>query len=254
MKHIPTLFIQELRSQLYAPATYAAGVLFLVLMGAIYVLLLTSSAQMPQEATPAEEFFQLFFIPVWFMVPMLTMRSFAEERRLGTLETLLTTPVTSFEIVVSKFLAAYFLYICLWSLTLLFPYVVSTVSGGIVIAGQLNSPSTLIGGYTFIAVSGLLYTATGIFTSSLTRSQLISAMLSFCLLFIFITGAKMIALIPLGQNPELVSLTNVPEYLRTFQHLEDFSRGILDTRPFFFYTSNAFLMLGLTTLVVRRKH
>lgn len=253
MKNLPTLFFQELRTHLYSPATYAAAVLFMLLMGVIYVLLLSEAAQAPNTRTVPEDFFQLFFIPVWFMVPMLTMRSFAEERRLGTLETLLTTPVSTFEIVLSKFLSAYTLFFLLWALTLLFPLAVATVSPPAIAAGQLQNFSTLLGGYAFIAVSGILYTAVGIFTSSLTRSQLIAGMLSFCILFIFIVGAKTLALIPVAQTSEVLSLTQVPEYLRTFQHLEDFTRGVLDTRPFFFYISNALLMLGLTTLYIRRK-
>lgn len=253
MKRLPALFMQELRTQLYSPATYAAAVLFLLFMIGPYLMSLQDAARMPQELSPPEMFFQTFWIPVLFMVPMLTMRSFAEERHLGTLETLLSTPVRPFELTLSKFLGAYAFYLLLWALTLCFPLVVYWISPTLVDQGQLLNTSTLAGGYAFIALSGMLYTAIGIFTSSLTRSQLIAGMLSFCLLFIFIVGAKMLASVPVTSASSAMSLASVPEYLQTFRHLEDFTRGVIDTRPFFFYISNAFVLIGVTSLVVRNK-
>lgn len=253
MSHFFTLLRHEVRALLFAPATYAAAVLFLLLMGFFYIVGLVDAARMVQETTVPERFLQLFWVPVWFMVPLLTMRSIAEERRLGTLETLLSTPVSAGEIVLSKFCGAYLFYLALWGLTLLFPLAVGLVSPALVEEGQLLGRANLVGGYTFIAVSGVLYTAVGLFASSLTRSQLIAGMFSFCILFAFTVGPRLLVQLPLMESPQAVSLNNVPDYLHTFQHLEDFTRGILDTRPFCFYLSNTLLLLGLTTLITRKK-
>ena len=80
---------------LVSPGTYIAAVLFLVVMGVVFTGILDSYSQGPQDASPAIAFFQLFWFPVLFMVPLLTMKCLAEERRLGTIETLFTAPVTS---------------------------------------------------------------------------------------------------------------------------------------------------------------
>jgi ABC-type transport system involved in multi-copper enzyme maturation permease subunit len=95
---------------LVSPSTYVAAVVFLTVMGLTFTTLLESYTE-PQETSPAVLFFKFFFVPVLVMVPLLTMKSISEERRLGTMETLLTTPVTTFEVVLGKFGAAYLLYI-----------------------------------------------------------------------------------------------------------------------------------------------
>ena len=109
------------------------------------------------EVLPAVTFFRLFWIPVFFMVPLLTMKSLAEERRLGTLETLLTTPVTTTEVVLGKFGAAYVLYLLLWGSTAGFHYVLHYYARD----ARLLEAGPLVGGYVFIALSGLLFDFSG---------------------------------------------------------------------------------------------
>ena len=106
MKHFPTLLSHEIRMLLVSPATYVAATLFLGFMGMIFTKILEEYSSAPQEHSPAHIFFQLFWLPVCVMVPLLTMKCLAEERRLGTIETLLTTPVTTTEVVLAKFGAA----------------------------------------------------------------------------------------------------------------------------------------------------
>ena len=94
---------------LVSPATYVAATLFLGFMGFVFTKILEIYSTTPQEISPAGVFFELFWMPVCVMVPMLTMKCLAEERRLGTIETLLTAPITTTEVVLAKFGAAYFL-------------------------------------------------------------------------------------------------------------------------------------------------
>ena len=117
MKHFFTLLSHEIRMLLVSPGTYIAATAFLAFMGFIFVGILESYSTAAQDSSPVQVFFSLFFLPVFFMVPLLTMKCLAEERRLGTIETLLTTPVTTTEVVLGTFGAAYFLYMLLWGST-----------------------------------------------------------------------------------------------------------------------------------------
>ena len=95
MRHFFTILGHEIRALLVNPSTYIAAVLFLGVMGFVFSEVLDVYSKIPQETAPAVVFFRFFPIPALFIVPLLTMRCLAEERRLGTIETLLTTPVTS---------------------------------------------------------------------------------------------------------------------------------------------------------------
>ena len=126
----------------------------------------------PKEENPSITFFRLFFVPVFFMVPLLTMRSVSEERSRGTIETLMTTPVTATEVILSKFTAGYLYYAVLWAFTGCFHILFYSF----VQEDSLFDPYPIIGGYAYIAVSGTLFLSLGIFSSALTRSQLVAGL------------------------------------------------------------------------------
>ena len=127
---------------LVSPSTYVARGLFLAVMGFIFTGILKSYSAAPQEISPAQVFFQLFWLPVLFLVPLLTMKCLAEEPRLGTIETLLTTPVTTTEVVLGKFGAAYILYLLLWASTAFFFYILSRFARD----ARFIDPAPLLGG------------------------------------------------------------------------------------------------------------
>ena len=118
MRKFGYLFNQQLKQMFISPSTYIAAFLFLTFMGVMYLYSLIEVSRGTIGRSPTEIFLSAFWIPVLFMVPLLTMRSLSEERRMGTLGTMMTTPVTAFEIVLSKFLAAYFFVfeVCVMSL------------------------------------------------------------------------------------------------------------------------------------------
>tara|TARA_B100001248_G_scaffold262589_1_gene259715 strand:+ start:11078 stop:11803 length:726 start_codon:yes stop_codon:yes gene_type:complete len=238
---------------LVAPATYVAAVLFLLLMGFLYLFLLEDFSRVPQDSLPSTAFFSVFWLPVFFMVPLLTMKSIAEERNSGTLETLMTTSASPFEVVLSKFLGAYCFYCFLWGVTISFPLIVHATLPASSIDPRLLDMASWTGGYLFVALSGVLYIALGIFCSSLTRSQLVAGMLSFSLLFMIIIGGRLLAELPLLEISSFQFLNEPIKTLQVFSQLEDFSRGIIDSRPFFLYISSGFLFLGLTSLWVEAK-
>lgn len=253
MRHFWILFKHELRMLLISPTTYVAGSLFLALMGFIYWAILRDMITSPQNELPAVQFFKSFWIPTFFVIPLLTMRSIAGERSLGTLDTLLTTPTSRIAVVAGKFAGAYSFYLLLWALTLGYPFIANKLLFTHNESTALLQSESIMGSFSFIAISGVLFVAIGIFTSSLTRSQLVAAMLSFTLLFIVIVGGQQIGTLTQSGIEPTGWLFHTLDYLAIFTHLDDFAHGIIDTRPFFYYLSAGFLLLGISTLVIEAK-
>ncbi len=253
MRHFLILLKHELRMLLISPATYIAAVLFLCLMGFLYWAILRGMVNTPSEILPAVQFFNIFWLPVFFVVPLLTMRSVAGERSSGTLDTLMTTPAPRVAIVLSKFTGAYCFYMLLWAATLGFPYLTGAVFPQAVERDVLLDPAPLVGGFLFLATSGILFIAIGIFASSITRSQLVAGMLSFTTLFVVIVGGQQLGNLADTGDSLNTWLVNTTNYLQIFEHLDDFASGVIDTRPFFYYTSLGALLLGLSTLVIEAK-
>lgn len=249
MKHFTTILSHEIRMLLVNPSTYIAAVLFLAVMGFVFTGILESYSKAAQETSPAHVFFKFFFLPVWFMVPLLTMKCLAEERRLGTIETLLTTPVSTTEVVLGKYGAAYFLYLLLWSGTVGFFYILQKFAGD----ARFLDPGPLIGGYLFIAISGLMFIAIGIFASSLSRNQAIAGIIAGAILFLLVIGPRLLLEVE-ALNAELLRpLKSVIEYAQIMQHLDDFTRGVVDTRQLLFYLSGTVLALIFSILGVEAK-
>ena len=222
MRHFFTILSHEIRMLLVNPSTYIAATLFLVVMGFFFTGILQDYSAAAQEVSPAQVFFQIFWVPVLFMIPLLTMRCLAEERRLGTIETLLTTPVTTAEVVIGKYAAAYLLYLLLWGSTGGFFYILHRFAGDI----HFMDTGPLIGGYTFIAVSGLLFIGIGVFASSLSRNQAVEV---------------------------LAPIKEIVEYAQVVEHREDFTRGVVDSRQLLFYLSGTVLALIFSILSVEAK-
>lgn len=249
MRHFFTILSHEIRMLLVNPSTYIAAVLFLGVMGFVFANILADYSRGPQEMSPAYVFFQVFWIPVFFMVPLLTMKCISEERRLGTLETLLTTPVSTTEVVLGKYGAAYFLYISLWASTGGFFYILDRFAGD----ARFLDPGPLVGGYLFIAVSGLLFVALGVFASSLSRNQAVAGILAFAVLFAVIIGLRFLEGTAAFDAESLSAFKTAVGYAQVFTHLGDFSRGVVDTRHLLFYLSGTVLALIFSILGVEAK-
>jgi ABC-2 type transport system permease protein len=249
MKHFFTLLSHEIRMLLVNPSTYIAAVLFLGVMGFVFTGILESYSKAPQELSPAHVFFQLFWLPVLFMVPLLTMRCLAEERRLGTIETLLTTPVTTTEVVLGKYGAAYLLYITLWASTSGFFYILKRFSGD----ARFIDVGPLAGGYLFVAVSGLFFIALGVFASSLSRNQAVAGILCFSMLFGLIIGGRYLTEAVWLNRDVLYPVKAAVDYADVWAHFDDFTRGVVDTRQLLFYFSGTVLALIFSILGVEAK-
>lgn len=250
MRTLRILLAHELRMLLVTPASYVAATLFLLVMGFIFAGVLESYTAAAHEESPAAVFFQLFWLPVFFMVPLLTMRALAEERRLGTLDTLLTAPVRPAQVVLAKYLASYALYLAFWAAT----------AGFFVILHRFAGPThrldwgPLVGGYLFIAVTGTLFIALGILASALTRNQAVAGILAFVLLLALVIGSRFAATLEILKLDTHASLRAVVDYMQVFTHLEDFTRGVIDSRQIVLYFSSAALALVLAVLGLEAKY
>lgn len=249
MKHFFTLLSHEIRMLLVSPSTYLAATLFLLFMGFIFTGILESYSKAPQDLSPAHVFFQLFWLPVCLIFPLLTMKCLAEERRLGTIETLLTTPVTTTEVVLGKYGAAYFLYLALWGSTAGFFYILHRFSGD----ARFIDSGPLLGGYLFIAVSGLFFIAIGVFASSLARNQAVAGILTSIMLFGLIVGVRFLAETAWLDREVLYPVKAAVDYAQVFTHFDDFTRGVIDTRQLLFYFSGTVLALIFSILGVEAK-
>jgi ABC-2 type transport system permease protein len=249
MRHLPTIFFHELRVLMLAPSTYIAAVLFLGVMGFIFAGILESYNKEAQDLSPSFVFFSLFWLPVLFMVPLLTMKCLAEERRAGTLETLLTTPVSTAEVVLGKFAASYALYLFMWLLTIGFMFILDNYAQD----ARFLDPGPLIGGYVFVAVSGLLFVSVGVLASSLSRSQAVAGVLAFALLFAIIVGTRLVSDLTVLQQEGFTRFRDTLDNVQVMSHLQDFTRGIIDTRQIVFYLSGTALALIFSILGVEGK-
>lgn len=246
MRTLRILLRHELRSLLLSPSTYIAGTLFLFVLGLVYQAILDTYVADPQEDPPAVALFSVFWLPVFFMVPLLTMRSIAEERRLGTLETLLTAPVTPASVVLAKFLAAYLLYTGLWAVTALHPLLAQGFAAG----APLHDWGAIAAGYTFIASSGLLFIAIGILASALSRAQVVAAVGCFVGLFTLLAGGRYATdwLVDLGEGNR--ALVRLLRHIQPFEHAEAFARGRIDLGAIVFYVAAAAALLHIAALAV----
>ncbi|MBI4342948.1 MAG: ABC transporter permease subunit [Candidatus Omnitrophica bacterium] len=241
MTNLIALTSRELKAFWYSPIAYVVGALFLLLQGWVFWLLVAAlnDPRVDPSFTMSEFFFGgtfFFWFSVLMMTPLLTMRAFSEEKRTGSIEFLLTAPVTDAQVVLAKFLGAWLAYIMLWLFTVAFFLIMqrwTPIDWGAAAVGYLGT--WLLGGV-FIAI--------GIFASSLTRNQVIAAVLSFVIIVLLFSIGILDAFIKDPDTSQFI------RYLSMLDHLRDFSKGILDTRPIAFYLSLTIIGLFLTGRVI----
>jgi ABC-2 type transport system permease protein len=234
---ILTTFGRELRAYFFSPLAYVVLASFLFVNGITFATLVGYLNDAPSAVgAPMEYFFGgtiLFWLALAFVGPILPMRLLSEERRSGSLEILMTAPVTETQVVVGKYLAALAFYVVLWAPTVLYAVIIATY-------GDLDW-GPLASAYVGVLGIGSLFLAAGLFASGLSRNQIVAALVGFALVFaLFILG-----LLEFLVNGE--TLREVLGYLNLIQHMEDFSKGIVDTRRLVYYVSGTVLFLFLTS-------
>jgi ABC-2 type transport system permease protein len=252
MRNIPVLLRREWSAYFTSIVGYVCVMIFLLVMGFFFVAVVarTWAQDGPSDLTPIQGLFYLSWVPVMFVVPALTMRLFAEEKRAGTVEMLMTAPVSDYEVVVAKYLGAVLLYLVMWSITILYAFILEYFSSGT--SGLDFGP--MWGGYLCMALMGQFFISLGLLASSLTRNQVIAFILSFAVICVYVFGPLLAPSIMGGLKLfEGDVVRPVVAYFSIFDQIKDFSRGMIDLRPVVLYVTGSVFVLFLTTRVVESR-
>jgi ABC-2 type transport system permease protein len=244
MRWLP-VFRKEMRLYFGSPVAYVVFAFFLLISGWFFSQIFLFYSDMSMRSFMQPQFgqnlsitenvmrplFSNMSVVLLFFIPMITMRLFAEEKRAGTMELLLTYPVRDGEVLAGKFLSALGLYAVLLVLTLLYPALVAyftRVEWGPILTGYLG---LLLVGATFLAV--------GLLMSSLTENQIVAG---------FVTFGILLAFWVIGWGADFAggNMRTILQYLSITEHMDGFSRGLIDTKDLVYYGTAIALALFMT--------
>ena len=237
------IYKRELFAFFVTPLAWVLIVVFLVVQGMHFFLLVDHFARemdIAGDETPLSAFFGntvLLYMVLLVLVPPMTMRLFAEERRSGTIETLMTAPVSSAAVVLAKYAAVMTTYVAMWAPTTLY----------LVILGRTGALDwhAAASAYLGILLVGAGYLAVGLCASALTRSQFLAMLwTALVLLVLFILGVGEFV------TREGSTMHAVCSHVSVWAHMQDFSSGIVDSRRLVFYGSLTLLPLYVATRAV----
>jgi ABC-2 type transport system permease protein len=224
---------RELAAYFTSPVAYIVTGLFLAFSGFIFfsTFFLANRAEL-------RNFFSLLPILFAFFIPAITMRLFSEEARSGSLETLMTLPVSGADAVAGKFLAAF-----IFSASMLVPTFVYAATVFV-----LGSPDVgpMIGGYLGALFLAACFTSIGLFASTLTKNQIVAFFVAFAVCIVLALVDKFLIFLP-------ARIVDQFEFVSAGYHFESISRGIVDTRDLLYFLSLTVLFLGLAVRSVENR-
>jgi ABC-2 type transport system permease protein len=240
MRKFFTLWKREVATYFRSPIAYVILFFFLLLAGVIFYANLLLMNQAPTSFSAVEVYFNTPFF--WFIfvppIPLITMRLFAEEYKLGTIESLMTAPVRDMQVLLAKYFSAMFFFVVLWAPTALF-FVVFQWRAHLPAA---SSPGVWLGAYAMLLLFGMFFVSIGCLASALTRNQIVAAIISFVSIAMLACWGFYERWFP-NVSPVLRELT---EYLSPIRHMAEFSQGLFDTRPVALYVSLTAMILFFT--------
>ncbi|WP_027369928.1 ABC transporter permease [Desulfovermiculus halophilus] len=224
---------KEFKDYFVSPIAYMVIAIFLLVTGWFFF-----STFFIQDQASLRSFFNLLPITFAFVIPALTMRLFAEEFNVGSYEILSTMPISPVQIILSKFLAA----VCMVGAMLLptLAYV-----GFVAWLGDLD-PGPVLGGYVGSLLLGASFAAIGLFTSALTRNQIIAYILGALCCFVLTLMNQMLFFVPSG-------IMDLIQYLAVSYHFQNIAKGVIDTRDVLYFASVIAIGLYLTTLAIHAR-
>ena len=250
MTPFQTILAKELRCFFVSPIFYVVGAVFLFISGLIAHLMTVNAGQQAVRFLQVQNtyaqlnlnelvfrslFYSLDFV-LMFLLPILTMRLFAEERKLHTFELLLTSPVGINELISAKYVSVLSIYLGLLSLTILTPILLSFYSS--------FHWNPILTGYMALALQGGFFLACGVLASATTENQVVAAFLSFgMILLIWLLGG-------LGSLLGDTTIGNVLSYVSFSEHYDRLVRGLLEAKDIVYYLSGIVLMLFIAHRVV----
>jgi len=248
MRNILAIAGRELRAYFASPIAYVVIGLFALLFGYFYYAILAffvrQSMQMggmmgPMNLNINQQMLRPLLlnasVVILMVMPFITMRTYAEEKRSGTIELLLTSPLTDLQIVIGKFLGGLTLYAAMLAVTL--------VHMGFLFAFGNPEWRPVLSGYLGLLLMGACFLSLGLFISSLTRNQIVAGMVTFAVFLLF----WVINWIATFMGPTTQTVLN---YLSITEHLNDFTRGVVDTKHLVYYLSFIAFSLFLTVRAV----
>lgn len=255
MRNFYLIFKKELKSYFTSPIAYVVITIFLVITGYFFynnlAIFSTISFQATINPMLAKELnllnitesvvrplFGNISVIMLLMMPLLTMRLFSEEKKSGTIELLLTYPLTDMQVLLGKFSACLFVLTVMLTLTIIHPIL-------IMVFGQPES-GPIITGYIGLFLMGMAFISLGIFASSLTENQIIAATVAFGVLLVFWLMGYSAGLSGPG-------LEKVISYISITDHLEGLAKGVVDTGDIIYYLLFTILFLFLTLRALESK-
>ena len=239
MRNVLAIADKELRSYFASPIAYIIIGLFALLFGWFFFVYLSVFVQRSSQAMMGggapninQDMIRGVFLNsaviILFVMPMITMRTYSEEKRSGTIELLLTSPVTDFQIIMGKFLGALGLYAAMLLVTMLYI--------GVLFVYGNPEWRPIATGYLGLLLMGGCFLSVGLFISSVTKNQIVAGFLTFAV-FLMLWVINWMA----DQSGPIMGA--VLKYLSITDHFDDFARGIVDTKHVIYYVT--FITFGL---------
>jgi ABC-2 type transport system permease protein len=240
MRNVFIVAKRELAAYFATPVASVFIVIFLVLQGALTFNLGGFFDRGQADLTPFFTFIPWVFL---LLVPAITMRLWAEERRLGTIELLLTLPITQLQAVVGKFLAAW--AFCAIALVLTFPFVITVnilgnPDNGVIASGYVGS--LLVAG-AFLSVGSAL--------SALTKNQVIAFVLAVAVCFVFAVASYPVVTDFLSRNTPV--LADIARRVAVIDRFQDFTRGVVSVRDLIFFATFIGFWLFLNAVIIEQR-
>jgi ABC-2 type transport system permease protein len=231
------IFKREIQSFFTSPIGYLVIGLFLVLNGLFLWVFKGPFNIFEYGLADLGNFFLLAPWVFLFLIPAITMKSFSEEKKLGTLELLFIKPISLWEMVMGKFLGTFCLALIAILPTILYVYTISQLG---VTIGNLDM-GMVLGSYFGLSFLIASYTAIGLFSSTLSENQIVAFIIGMVLCFVMLYGFESLATI-LPNGPMILFV----EQIGIKAHFESIARGVLDTRDIIYFTSLTLFFLYLT--------
>jgi len=224
MSIVKVLFIKEVKSYLSSSMTYIAAGIFSFVLGLLFFHSLMLSKGMYQSQITLQAMRPIFGninLLMIFISPLITMKLFSEEKKMGTLNLLFSCPIKHWQILLGKFLAAYFVALLITGLSIIFPIILS-------FAGYSNWPIVL-SSYLGLFLNLFCFIAVGVFASSLTKNQFLAVIITFAILF-----SSLILMISASSIKDPL-FSQFLQYFSIAYHYEGFSRGVIKNYSLFYF-------------------